>query len=321
MPKITVIIPAYNAEPYIEQCAYSIFNQTMQDIEILFIDDGSTDNTGFLLEKLTKNYPSARVVHQKNQGLYKTRENGLRLAKGEYIGWVDADDFIEPDMFETMYNIAIEKNSELVLCDYKWYPQKVATKSKWFRKYEGKLDTTFIERNSQPWNKIVKRSLLERLNIGAYFVSCFDEIYIRVLLEAKNPVTIEKQLYHYRVGNGTMSSSYTNVAHYRKFVDASKELQKLMKPLVKEAYWKDYFEYRVIYYTLMTLLVAANAGDKEAYKFTRKELFNMQPKFRNNQHYWKILKKNFGSLKSLIIGGIIPINFSIAHLVCKIGMR
>lgn len=321
MPKVTVIIPAYNAELYIEQCANSVLNQTLQDIEIIFIDDGSIDKTGSMLDNLVKDYPTAQVVHQKNQGLYKTRENGLNLAKGEYVGWVDADDFVEPNMFEILYNTAIEQNSELVFCDYSWFPGKIATKEKWFRKYQGKADTAFIERNSQPWNKIVKRDLLNKLNIGKYFVSCFDEIYIRVLMEAKNPIAIEKPLYNYRIGNGTMSSAYTNIAHYKKFVDASKNLRNLMKPLMQQKYWKDYFDYRVSYYLLMTMIVAANAGDKKAYETNRKELLTIQPKYNDNQHYWKILNNNFGLIKALVIGGIIPIDYSIAHFVCKIGIR
>ncbi len=211
MPNVTVIIPAYNAEPYIEQCANSILNQTLSDIEIIFINDGSTDQTGSILEKLTAEYQNARVIHQENKGLYKTREIGLSLATGDYIGWVDADDYVEEDMFEIMYRAAVENNSELVICDYSWFPEKIATKEKWFREYRGKVDTTFIERNSQPWNKIVKRELMERLHVGSYFVSCFDEIYIRILIEAKNPFTLNQELYHYRVGYGTMSSSYTNV--------------------------------------------------------------------------------------------------------------
>ena len=80
MPKVTVIIPAYNAEPYIEQCANSVLHQTLQDIEIIFIDDGSTDKTGIILDSLTQNYPNSKVVHQENKGLYKTREIGLSLA-------------------------------------------------------------------------------------------------------------------------------------------------------------------------------------------------------------------------------------------------
>lgn len=321
MSKVTIIIPVYNAVPYITQCANSILNQTLQDIEVFFIDDGSTDQTGQILDSLTKGCSSARVIHQPNKGLYKTREVGLRLAKGEYIGWVDADDFVEPDMFEVMYNAAVEYNSELVICDYDWFPKQPAIKGKWYRNYKGKVDVTFVERNSQCWNKLVKRELLERFDIASHFVTCFDEIYIRVLMEVQNPVTINKPLYHYRVGTGTMSSSYTNVAHYREFVTASKELQKLMEPLYQETYWKDYFDYRVIYYILMTMLVAANAGDREAYERYRQELFDMHPEFSKNQHYWKILRDNFGLLKAGVIGGIIPMNYTLAQLACRLGIK
>lgn len=320
MSKVTVIIPAYNVEEYIAQCANSILNQTLQDIEIIFIDDGSTDQTGLILDSLTKGYSSACVIHQPNRGLYKAREVGLRLARGEYVGWVDADDFVEPDMFAVMYNAALAHNSELVICNYFWYPKQPATKGKWFRDYKGKVDVTFIERNSQCWNKIVKKELLDSLDIASYFKSCFDDIYIRVLMGAKNPVTINKPLYHYRVGTGTMSSSYTNVAHYSEFVTASKELQKLMEALYQDAYWKDYFDYRVIYYTLLTMLVAANAGDRQAYESYRQELFSIQPEYSKNQHFWKILGENLGVLKAGVIGGIIPKNYTLARLACRLGL-
>ena len=321
MPNLTIIIPAYNVEPYIEQCALSVLHQTLQDIEIIFINDGSTDQTGLLLDKLVIGYPFARVIHQQNQGLYKTREKGLCLAKGEYIGWVDADDFVEPDMFKVMYNAAVAHNSELVICDYSWCPKQPSIKEKWFRNYKDKVDVTFVERNSQCWNKIVKKELLDRLDIASHFESCFDEIYIRVLMEAKRPVTINKLLYHYRVHDSTMSTSYTNVAHYKEFIKASKALQMLMAPLYQDAYWKAYFEYRVIYYTLVTMLVAANAGDQEAYELQRQELFSIQPEYSKNRHYWKILRENFGFLNAGVVGGIIPLSFKLAHLACRLGLK
>ena len=107
-----------------------------------------------------------------NKGLYKTREIGLAKATGEYVGWCDADDFVEPQMYERLYQAAETHHSEMSYCDYSWFPEKIKTKEKWFREYQGKADVNFVERNSQPWNKIVKRELLERLEVGKYFVSC-----------------------------------------------------------------------------------------------------------------------------------------------------
>lgn len=321
MTKVSVIIPAYNAEPYITQCAYSVLHQTLDDIEIIFIDDGSTDRTGIILDQITKDCDNTLVVHQNNKGLYESRKRGLSLATGEYIGWIDADDYVETNIFELLYNIAIENDSELVICDYSWFPEKIKTKGKWFREYTGIIDTTFVERNTQPWNKIVKRELLERLDIGSQFVTCLDEIYIRILLEAKNPVTVKQPLYHYRVGAGTMSSSYTDVNHYEQFVKASKELRRVMQSVITDSYWKDYFDNRISYYILMTMVVAANAGNKEKYEKHRYELRSITPKYSHNQHWWKILRNNYGLLKAFAIGVIVPTSYLMARLACKVGFR
>ena len=316
MPSVTVIVPAYNAEPYIEQCAKSLLAQTLDDIELIFINDGSTDKTPQIIEKLIQGHNNAHLFNQENKGLYKTREIGLSKATGEYVGWCDADDFVEPQMYEKLFQAAVTHDSEMAYCDYSWFPEKIKTKEKWFREYQGKVDVNFVERNSQPWNKIVKRDLLERLGIGKHFVSCFDEIYIEVLLIAKNPVAVEEKLYNYRVSSTSMSVSYTNVPHYIRFIRASEELEKVVKPIVRDSkYWRDYFEYRIIYYTLMTMVVAANAGDKKAYEKCRSRM----KQFSYNQHLKPIMDYNFGSLKSFILRDFINKNYTLARVFCKVG--
>ena len=316
MPKVTVIVPAYNAEPYIEQCAKSLLAQTLDDIELIFINDGSTDRTPQIIEKLIQGYNNAYLFNQENKGLYKTREIGLAKATGEYVGWCDADDFVEPEMYEKLYQAAVTHDSELAYCDYSWFPEKIRTKEKWFREYQGKVDVNFVERNSQPWNKIVKRDLLERLGIGKHFVSCFDEIYIEVLLTAKNPVAVEEKLYNYRVSSTSMSVSYTNVPHYIRFIRASEELEIVVQPIVRDSkYWQDYFEYRIIYYTLMTMVVAANAGDRKAYEKCRLRM----KQFSYNQHLKPIMDYNFGNLKSFILRDFINKNYTLARVFCKVG--
>ena len=315
MPKVTVIVPAYNAELYIEQCATSLLSQTLSDIELIFINDGSTDRTPEIIEKLIQGHENAHLFNQENKGLYKTREIGLAKATGEYVGWCDADDFVEPEMYEKLYQAATTHDSELAYCDYSWFPEKIKTKEKWFREYRGQADVNFVERNSQPWNKIVKRELLQRLEIGKHFVSCFDEIYIEVLLTAKNPVAVKEKLYNYRVSNSTMSSSYTNVQHYQRFITASKELKKVVQPVIKnDKYWQDYFDYRIIYYTLMTMVVAANANDKNVYMKCQDAL----RKSSSNRHIKPIMDYNFGPLKSLVLRDIIGKNYPLARMICKV---
>ena len=315
MPKVTVIVPAYNAEQYIEQCAKSLLAQTLDDIELIFINDGSTDKTPQIIETLIQGHDNAHLFNQENKGLYKTREVGLSKATGEYVGWCDADDFVEPKMYEKLYQAAATHGSEMAYCDYSWFPEKIKTKEKWFREYQGKADVNFVERNSQPWNKIVKRDLLERLDIGKHFVSCFDEIYIEVLLTAKNPVAVKEKMYNYRVSNDTMSSSYTNVQHYQRFITASKKLKDVVQPIIKDnKYWQDYFDYRIIYYTLMTMLVAANAGDRKAYERCRYSL----KKYPTNQHLKPIMDYNFGNIKSIILRNFINKNYALTKMLCKV---
>ena len=317
MPKITVIIPAYNAECYIAQCANSLFSQSLNDIEIIFIDDGSTDHTGEILDRLVSDKDNARVIHQSNQGLYKTREIGLSQASGNYIGWVDSDDFIDPLMYEKLYDVAISHNADMAYCDYDFYPEKISTKEKWFRPYSGKKDVDFVERNNQPWNKIVKRSVLEELQIGKMFTSCFDEAYIKVLINAKNPISINEKLYSYRVGNGSMSSSYKNVEHYENFISASKNLIDEIGNV--DDYWKDYLNYRIIYYYLMTMLVAANAGEKNKYEELKRELLDLDD-FKRNRFLDHILKKNFGRLKAFAIKNLISTNYFAASIMAKLSI-
>lgn len=318
MPALSIIIPAYNAERHIEQCVNSVLSQTLHDIEIIIIDDGSLDKTGFILDELAKGYENVRIIHQENQGLYKTRDLGLKLALGDYIGWVDADDYVENDMFEILYNTAVKYNSDLVICDYSWVPRKVLAKTKWFRPFKGEIDTAFLEHNSQPWNKIVKKELMKKIEDEALFTSCFDESYILVLMQAKNPITINQKLYHYRIGRGTMSSSYTNVSHYREFVDASKKLKMIMKYEGKDSYWSDYFDYRIIYYLIITMIVAAYSGEKAAYHLSQNELHNIFPQYSKNQHYWRILKENYGSIISFFIGAIAPKSYLVTRISSRL---
>lgn len=318
MPKVTVIVPAYNAEPYLRECVDSIVNQSMQDIEIILINDGSTDGTGLILEEYKERYPFVKTIHQKNQGLYKARQNGLNLASGDYVGWVDADDYVDTAMFETLYTAAIQNDSELVYCDYSFFPKRGKFKQKWYRPYQGIRDTTFVELNSQPWNKIVKRELFQELEVSDKFETCFDEIYIKIMLMAKHPVSINKELYFYRMGQPTMSRSFQNVAHYERFIRASSALKKEMESWsIQDAYWKEYFEYREIYYMLQTMLIAANAKDKENFNRVKKELLSYPYPYRCNQHLKPIIDHNYGKLKSYVLRNLVPLNYSFTRIMCK----
>lgn len=117
--KISVIIPIYNVENYLRRCVDSVLNQTYKNIEIILVDDGSSDNSGKICNGYEKKDKRIKVVHKKNGGLSEARNHGLKIATGHYIGFVDADDFIETDMYEILLNKLLTHDADIVECRYK----------------------------------------------------------------------------------------------------------------------------------------------------------------------------------------------------------
>lgn len=118
MPEVSVIVPVYNVELYLEKCLRSLVEQSLEDIEILVINDGSTDKSQNIIDEYQRNYPKKIKSFQKpNGGLSDARNFGLDRASGEMIGFVDSDDYVSPTMFEEMYHLAKKHNAEMVLCN------------------------------------------------------------------------------------------------------------------------------------------------------------------------------------------------------------
>ncbi|RCW42724.1 glycosyltransferase [Paenibacillus prosopidis] len=115
MSKVSVIIPVYNAEKYIVECIQSLLNQTLQACEFIFVNDGSVDKSKSIIEDYQLHDGRIKLINQENQGVSAARNAGLQAALGEYVGFVDADDYIEKDMYETLYHAAIERNCDVVI--------------------------------------------------------------------------------------------------------------------------------------------------------------------------------------------------------------
>lgn len=155
-PKVSVIIPVYNAETTIEKCLNSLLNQSMKDFEIIAINDGSKDNTLDVLNSWARIYSNIRVVNQENSGVAKTRNLGIKLAKSEYIMFVDNDDYFNEDYVETFYNEIHRGDLDIVIGGYKRVDS------------QGKILHTEILRNTEwskyiivaPWARIYKKSFL-----------------------------------------------------------------------------------------------------------------------------------------------------------------
>lgn len=118
--KISIIVPVYNSEKHLKECIDSILEQTIKDFELILVDDGSTDNSPSICDSYQKD-SRVKVIHKENSGPSQTRNVGIDLATGEYIGFVDSDDFIEKNMYLTLYNKAIKENCDIAFCDFLTY--------------------------------------------------------------------------------------------------------------------------------------------------------------------------------------------------------
>ena len=117
MPKVSIIVPVYNVEKYLRRCIDSILRQTLTDIEVILVDDGSFDSSGKICEEYARKDSGLRVIHQKNAGVAVARNTGLDIASGDYIAFVDSDDYIEPNMYQSMMQVANQYDCDVVLCD------------------------------------------------------------------------------------------------------------------------------------------------------------------------------------------------------------
>ena len=112
-PKISIIVPVYKVEPYIHKCIDSILNQTFKEFELILVDDGSPDNCGNICDEYAKKDNRVRVIHKENGGISSARNIGLDVSNGEYIGFVDSDDYIKLDMYERLYNSCKVNNADI----------------------------------------------------------------------------------------------------------------------------------------------------------------------------------------------------------------
>ncbi len=197
MPKVSVIVPVYNVEEYLERCLDSLVNQTLKDIEIIIVNDGSTDGSKEKIQKYINTYKNIVYLEKKNGGLSSARNYGIPYAKGEYIGFVDSDDYVELTMYEKMYNKAIEEKSDMVECDFIWeYPNK---KREDIGKVYSSKKEAIIEARVVAWNKIIKKDIIEKTKITFPEGLRYEDIeFFYKLVPHLNKISFVKEVFvHY----------------------------------------------------------------------------------------------------------------------------
>jgi len=217
-PLVSIIVPIYNSERYLEQCIESIVHQTLRNIEIILIDDGSTDSSPAICDAYTQQDPRVRVLHQKNGGYGKACNAGIDMSRGGYFGIVESDDYAELDMFERLYDHVKKHDLDLVHCNYYYYNTAEDTHERSDLSHIphdvvcNPLDVVSVF-NQRPavWSMLYRTSYIRRNNIrfretpGASYQD--TSFTFKVLALAEKFLLTSDTLIHYRIDNENSSSS------------------------------------------------------------------------------------------------------------------
>ena len=235
MPKISIIIPVYNTEKYLKQCLDSIINQTFKDFECICINDGSTDNSLTILHEYSKKDNRIKIINQKNSGSSVSRNNGIKQALGQYVSFIDADDWITNNYLEILYNKIIETDADIVRASFKFYYQKddICESAK-IREIHKIKNNTDIERlykgyaGAFVWAKLYKKSLIKDNNIYFYEVKTAEDCPFSALvyLYAKKICFINDEIYFYRKQIEGVTANYQGqiIDAFDNFIELSKDL-------------------------------------------------------------------------------------------------
>ena len=225
-PKISVIIPVYNVEKFLRECLDSVVNQTMRDIEIICVNDGSTDNSLDILKEYAAKDDRIIVINQTNGFVGSARNNGLKIAKGEYIQFVDSDDYLELNACETAYKYALQYDAEVVVFGYKNFPEQVGNvknkrsdlKHKEVNVFYGGLRAGRHLAISQVWNKLFRHEIIKGCYFPEWIRMSEDEHFdFQVDKKINTLVQIPEQLYNYRLN---LNSIVNTVPRLTKVVNA-----------------------------------------------------------------------------------------------------
>lgn len=300
--KVSIIVPVYGVEKYIAKCLDSLVNQTLEDIEVIVVNDGTKDNSQKIIDKYVKKYPNKiKSFIKENGGQGSARNYGLKKATGEYIGYVDSDDYVELDMYEKLYNKAREHNLDIVICGNYNVSEDYQTKKidLEFIKYDDNKINALLGKKAV-WNKIYKKNIIEDLEFRSkVWYEDFD-FSIKAICNAKKIDYINEPLYDYLIREGsTMNNS--NIERNLEIIEAFDEI-------IKDKKYKKYYEIIEflaidhIYISAIVRVINAKADKQKKLEVINKLIEYINNNFNNfrNNKYIETLSRNRKIIYSLI---------------------
>lgn len=223
MPEISIIVPVYNVEKYLKNCIDSILNQTFKDFELILVNDGSTDKSLDICKYYESIDSRIRIINKQNGGLSSARNAGLDVFIGKYVGFIDSDDYIHPQMYEILYNQMTKNNADIGICDF----EKVYDFNKEFLDNKFILNNEIESMNNEDallkllgekavkyiimCNKLYKKEIFQNERFKEGIIHEDEHIIHRLLYKAKNIIYIEKKLYFYLQREGSIMNKKLSI--------------------------------------------------------------------------------------------------------------
>lgn len=296
---ISVIVPAYNVEPYLEKCVESLVRQTYKELEIILVNDGSTDGTGALCDRLALTDERIKVIHKKNGGASDARNVGINVAEGEFYSFIDGDDFIEPDTYECM--VAEMRNPDVSIVaaglidvdiqgitTFRVSPRRqTLTKEEAFKDIFG--GKGYITQSSG--NKLFRSSLFEKIRYKKGIINEDMEILPRLLDISNSVVLLDKPVYHYIKKPGSVTTSSYSMKRYEA-IRIEEDVYRMCKAKYPDLQpYAGYYELRSLYGMLCNLTGCDNRKDFKVQELAiRRKIISTF--IRCNR--WKAIREEYG---------------------------
>lgn len=234
-PLVSVLIPVYGVEKYIERCAHSLFKQTLSDIEYIFVDDCSKDKSIEILESVCQEYPHRTIKiirHSKNMGLAGARLTGFKNANGKYWICCDSDDWVEPDMYERMVEVAEKNDADIVCCEALMESKDMVSAIQYqFTQdsYEKIFNTKYYGNiYGAIWNKLIRADLYKDYHIEPWVgINMWEDscLTIRLRYYSRKTIIMPDSFYHYNISNSNSITAKFNINKVKEMIEAVKHLE------------------------------------------------------------------------------------------------
>ncbi len=303
---ISIIVPCYNVEKYLDECVQSLLDQTYDNIEIILVDDGATDSTGEMCDEWAAKYENIIAVHKQNGGLSSARNAGMPFAKGDYIGFVDSDDYVAPDMYEKLASFMSDE-VEVAMCthiqayedenlhdDYQFSNDEIIEEPITFLRqyfYGDKYRLT-----NAVWQRLYSKRIAQTLEFPEDILYCEDIQYcVESMLMSKKVAFVDSPLYMYRIRSGSLctSNAFSDVRKLDAMIEGEAKLYKRLAKLLVQKELDDMAIINYVRYIEIVLFAYCLLNYKKQQQLDiYKKVIELMPEIKSLVNYTPELKKN-----------------------------